>query len=122
VAHPEVREVPHARQRTGARGEELAAAWYQQHGYEIVARNWRTRAGELDIVAARCGTLVICEVKTRASDRFGSAAEAVTLDKQQRVRAMARVFLAEHDLRPKRIRFDVAAVRGVHVEVITDAF
>lgn len=112
----------HARQRSGARGEDRAAAWYEQRGYEIVARNWRTRAGEIDLVVACAGMLVICEVKARASDRFGTAAEAVTLDKQGRVRAMARAFLAAHDLRPERIRFDVAAVRGTHVEVITNAF
>jgi putative endonuclease len=114
--------MPHERQRIGARGEDLAAAWYEEHGFDVVLRNWRTRAGEIDLIAARGGLLVFCEVKTRGTTRFGTAAEAVTTDKQRRVRATARSFLAEHDVRPRQIRFDVAAVEGDEVQVIEAAF
>ncbi len=114
--------MPHERQRIGARGEDLAAAWYEQHGFEVVLRNWRNRAGEIDLIAACDGLLVFCEVKTRRDERFGTAAEAVTADKQRRVRATARAFLAEHEVRPGQIRFDVAAVCGDQVEVIPNAF
>jgi putative endonuclease len=120
------------RQRLGARGEQLAADWYVARGYSLVARNWRCREGELDLVVARDGELVFCEVKTRSSDRFGAPAEAVTHTKQRRLRQLAAMFLAEQaatggealSYRRGRsgIRFDVAAVMGGRVEVIEAAF
>ena len=116
---------PGQRQRLGARGERLAAAWYRAHGYTVVARNWRCREGEIDLIVARRGELVFCEVKTRSSDRFGVPAEAVTPAKQARLRALAGRFLAE--LSPGRgrgwsLRFDVAAVTAGRIEVIEGAF
>ena len=114
------------RQRLGARGEQLAADWYLARGYAVVARNWRCREGELDLVVSRRGELVFCEVKTRSSDRFGVPAEAVTPAKQRRLRVLAARFLADHtgdDAGGRRgIRFDVAAVMGGKVEVIQAAF
>jgi putative endonuclease len=116
------------RQRLGARGEQLAAAWYGARGYRVVARNWRCAEGELDLVLLGRGDLVFCEVKTRSSDRFGVPAEAVTPAKQRRLRVLATRFLAEHAEglrdggRRPGIRFDVAAVRGGVVEVIEAAF
>jgi putative endonuclease len=109
------------RQQLGARGEQLAAEWYVAHGYEVLARNWRCREGELDLVVRRPGELVFCEVKTRASDRFGVPAAAVTLTKQRRVRLLAVRFLAAHG-GGGDLRFDVAAVTGGRVEVIEAAF
>jgi putative endonuclease len=112
----------------GARGEQLAAEWYAARGYEVVARNWRCREGELDLVVTRPGELVFCEVKTRSSDRYGTAAEAVTPAKQRRLRVLATRYLASVDepgVGPGRgaaIRFDVAAVRSGTVEVIEAAF
>lgn len=120
------------RQRLGARGEQLAADWYVARGYRLVARNWRCREGELDLVVARDGELVFCEVKTRSSDRFGTPAEAVTPAKQRRLRVLAARFLAAAEgaegagagsARAGRgIRFDVAAVTGGRVDVIEAAF
>lgn len=114
------------RQALGARGERLAADWYLAHGYEVVARNWRCREGEIDLVVARDGALVFCEVKTRSSDRFGVPAEAVTPAKQRRLRALAARFLADHAGAGRSgrrgIRFDVAAVTGARVEIIEAAF
>ncbi|HEV8116070.1 MAG TPA: YraN family protein, partial [Acidimicrobiales bacterium] len=71
--------------------EERAASWYQAHGYDVVARNWRCREGEVDLVAVRRrdGLVVFCEVKARRSARFGSAAEAVGRNKQARLRRLA---------------------------------
>jgi putative endonuclease len=115
------------RQRLGAQGEDRAADWYRHAGYEIIARNWRCREGELDLVVARPGELVFCEVKTRSSDRFGVPAEAVTMAKQRRLRTLAAQFLADHaddaagSARPS-IRFDVVAVKGSAVDVIQAAF
>ena len=107
----------------GASGEDLAAAWYLAQGYEVVGRNWRCRDGELDLVVVRNRVMVFCEVKTRTSDRFGVPAEAVGRTKQQRIRRLAARYLDEAaPVRPKEIRFDVAAVLDGQVEVIEGAF
>lgn len=111
-----------ARRALGARGEELAARWYLDRGYEIVDRNWRCRDGEIDIMAARGPVLVVCEVKTRTSDAFGSPAAAVTPAKQRRLRRLAMAWLDEHGAQGRRLRFDVAAVVGNTVNVIEGAF
>jgi putative endonuclease len=114
------------RQRLGARGEDRAADWYHAAGYDVVARNWRCAEGELDLVVGRPGELVFCEVKTRASDRFGVPAEAVTIAKQRRLRTLAARFLANHTIdagvAARSIRFDVVAVSGTTVDVIEAAF
>jgi putative endonuclease len=113
------------RRRLGARGERRAADWYVGAGYEVVARNWRCRDGEIDLVVARPGELVFCEVKTRSSQRFGSPAEAVTPAKQARLRRLAARFLAEHGSDVRRgwsVRFDVVAITAGHTEVIEGAF
>lgn len=107
----------------GRAGEERAAAHYQALGYEVVVRNWRAgRGGEIDLVLARDNVLVICEVKTRSSDRFGSPAEAVDWRKQRRLRGLALQFLEANGRRAHTIRFDVASVRGREVELIESAF
>lgn len=105
----------------GDKGEEAACRWYVDHGYTIVDRNWRIREGEIDVIAATDGQLVFCEVKTRASTRFGSPAEAVGYRKQVRLRRLAAAWLAENPGH-QAVRFDVAAVLGNRVEVIEDAF
>lgn len=110
------------RRALGARGEELAARWYRERGYEILDRNWRCRAGEIDIVARRDRTLVVCEVKTRSSDAFGSPAAAVTRSKQLRLRRLAMAWLEAHDRRGVHVRFDVACVVGGRVDVVVAAF
>lgn len=110
------------RRRVGRRGEDLAAAWYEARGYEIVARNWRCRDGELDLVVRDGRTFVFCEVKARTSDAFGAPAEAVTHEKRRRVRHLAARFIGEAPVRPAEIRFDVVAVLGNEVEVIPGAF
>ena len=109
------------RRALGASGEQLAAAWYEARGYEVVDRNWRCREGELDLVVRRRGELVFCEVKTRSSAAFGVPAEAVTRTKQQRLRVLAARYLAQ-TARRGQVRFDVAAVLGGRVEVIEAAF
>jgi len=73
-------------------------------------------------VLRRGRTLVICEVKTRTSAAFGTPAEAVTRTKQAKLRLLAQRWLAESTFRPRRIRFDVAAVLAGELELIEDAF
>lgn len=110
------------RRALGAHGEELAARWYIERGYRIIDRNWRCRAGEIDIVAVRGRLVVVCEVKTRSSDAFGSPAAAVTAPKQSRLRRLAFAWLDAHDARGRPLRFDVACVVGRDVTVIESAF
>ncbi|MFN8018543.1 MAG: YraN family protein [Acidimicrobiales bacterium] len=111
-------------QRLGTRGEDRAAAWYEANGYVVLARNWRCREGEIDLVCARGGTVVVCEVKARSSLAYGHPAEAVTPAKQRRLRVLASRWLAEAapEPRPDVVRFDVAAVLPSSVDVIEAAF
>ncbi len=105
------------RRRLGARGEELAARHLEARGLEVVERNYRTRYGEIDVVARDMRFLVFCEVKTRivrgdARDVLGPFA-AIGPRKQRQVRAMAREWLAGGRLqgaRPSELRFDAIGV------------
>ncbi len=110
------------RQRLGAAGEDLAAAWYQAAGYRILDRNWRCSDGELDLVCRRGATVVFCEVKTRASADFGSPEEAVTAAKRRRIRRLAARWLAERHVHGDEIRFDVVAVTAGRAWVVQAAF
>jgi putative endonuclease len=105
----------------GRWGEQRALRWYLDAGYGLVDRNWRGAAGELDLILARAGQIIFCEVKARASDRFGSPAEAVGHDKQRRIRALASEWLRGEG-RSGDVRFDVVEVTGGRVAVIEDAF
>ena len=98
------------RRALGARGESIAARWYEARGYTVLDRNWRTRQGELDLVLGRDRAIVFCEVKTRTSDAFGEGVEAVTATKQARLRRLAGEWLAAHDARARELRFDVVSI------------
>jgi putative endonuclease len=111
-----------ARRRLGAAGESAAAAWYVAHGYELLDRNWRCAAGEIDLVLRKGTTLVICEVKTRSTLAYGCPAEAVTPAKRVRLRRLAASWLATHRQHAPTVRFDVASVVDSHVEVLADAW
>ena len=110
-----------ANKARGRWGEDLAARWYLAHGYEVVDRNWRSATGEIDLVACMPSLVVFCEIKTRASDRFGPPEAAVGWVKQRRLRLLASEWLAAHD-RHGSIRFDVAAITGVQIEIYEAAF
>ena len=112
---------------TGRRGEDAAERIYVCRGYRVLARNWRCRIGELDLVLARGEVLVICEVKTRRGGRFGAGFEAVDARKRHKVRAVAEVFLQQPGFTPRAVRFDVASVwvrpdGSASVELFEDAF
>lgn len=112
----------HDPRRLGVDGERVTAEWYIERGYTVLARNWRCDQGELDLVLSTGRTIVICEVKTRSSDRFGSPFDAVGPAKQLRLRRLAARWLREEaPFRPERVRFDVAGVVGRRVEVIESA-
>jgi putative endonuclease len=115
-----------SRSTAGSVGERATLDVYRKLGFRLVARNWRCKLGELDLVLVRGDTLVFCEVKTRRGSAFGGGYEAVTWRKRAKIRALAEVFLQERRVRPDAIRFDVASValgpRGPHVELFEDAF
>jgi len=100
----------------------VAAAWYEANGYQVVARNWRCRQGELDLVLRRGRTIVFCEVKTRSSTAFGAPVEAVTRAKQVRLRLLAARWLEESRRAAGEVRFDVASVLAGRLEVFEGAF
>jgi putative endonuclease len=106
----------------GAWGEDLAARWYLDAGYSIIGRNWRCSVGEIDLIAHRGRTLVICEVKTRRSGAYGHPSLAVGHVKQQRLRRLAVEWLRASGVSADAIRFDVVAITGGKVEVFEGAF
>jgi putative endonuclease len=114
------------RKERGKAGEDAALAVYVRRGFRLVARNWRCRLGELDLVLVRGDMLVFCEVKTRSGPAFGGGYEAVNWRKRAKVRALAEAFLQQGRARPDTTRFDVASValgpRGPQVELFEDAF
>jgi len=100
------------RARLGRLGEEEALARYLTSGYTLVARTWRCRLGEIDLVLARGSTLVFCEVKARRGSGFGSPHEAVGDRKQRKLRALGEAFMLVSGSRRRftGVRFDVASV------------
>lgn len=114
------------RQSLGKMGEDLACAELRRRGYAILERRYRTRHGEIDIVARHGTTIVFVEVKARSGSGFGSGAAAVTAWKQQRIARMATDFLARRRLLDEPCRFDVVAVDFVggvpRIEVYLNAF
>lgn len=94
----------------GIQGEDLAAHWLKQQGYRVVARNWRAKQLELDIVARHGDTLVFIEVKTRSHGSMGSPVEAVSYKKQASLVRAARAYLAAYDMWQAPSRFDIIAI------------
>ena len=106
------------RQLVGIQGEDRAVAEVERRGYAVLARRYRTRHGEIDIVARDGETIVFVEVKAKESAEFGTAAEAVTSRKQRRVISMAVDYLARNRLTSSPCRFDVVAIDGVGEDAI----
>ena len=115
-----------ARQELGKLGEDVAVEQLQRRGYAILARRYRTPCGEIDIVADDGGTVVFVEVKARADEEFGTAAEAVTRWKQRRLARMAREYLTRERVVDRPCRFDVVAITfdraEPQIEVFQNAF
>lgn len=102
------------RAAVGRYGEDVAVRYLEDLGLRVVARNWRCRAGELDIIAVDGDCLVFCEVKTRRSATFGPPQAAVTTAKLARLRKLAGLWLDQQEAAWPAIRLDVVAVtRGV---------
>lgn len=92
--------------KRGRYGEELAVKFLYDQGYDVITVNYRTREGEIDIIACDSEYLCFVEVKTRMGTPFGTPAEAVTSDKQKKIIAAAKQFLYENKP-PLQPRFDV---------------
>ena len=111
----------------GIRGEDLACGELRRLGYAILARRYRTRFGEIDIVSERGGTLVFVEVKARRTKQFGGASAAIPWWKRRRLAAMALDYQAWSGRLTSRCRFDVVAIDGfgtdkMSIKVIENAF
>ena len=100
----------HAKDALGQAGEQAAAEYLTRHGLRILTRNWRCSEGELDIVAAEGDALVVCEVKTRSSTRYGTPLEAITRQKQRRLRKLAVLWLIAHGVLFDEVRIDAVGV------------
>lgn len=97
-------------QELGAAGEQVAAAWYERRGFTVIARNWRVAGGELDVICVKDGSVVVCEVKTRRTTRFGHPVEAITPTKLARLRRLTAAFVRGHASGAPSVRIDIAAV------------
>jgi putative endonuclease len=108
------------KQLIGRAAEDIAAHFLRAKGLEILERNYLRRLGELDIVARDQDVLVIAEVRSRASDRYGGAAASVDARKQQRlIRAASALLQQRKDLARLRVRFDVIVVSNIASETPT---
>jgi len=114
------------RQILGAQGERAAENFLRQQGYTIVARNYRSRLGEIDLVALEASTVVFIEVKTRAHSGSGTPLESVHRRKQRQIQRAAQQYLSEHRLQGRNARFDVVGVwwedQAVRCELVKNAF
>ncbi len=114
------------RRHFGNSGEERAAVFLQEKGYEILERNFSCPFGELDIVARQGRLLAFVEVKTRRSLKFGRPAAAVTPSKQRKLRTTALCYLKRHPHPRCTIRFDVIEIIELYGDIqlnhVTSAF
>jgi putative endonuclease len=114
------------RRRFGQEGESAAERYLQRKGYRILARNLRSPAGELDLVAEDGQVLVFVEVKARRTDAFGGAVHAVHQRKQEKLIRLAAQYLARHHIKDRLCRFDVVLLQNagtvMQIEHIENAF
>ena len=102
-------------------GERQAAFYLRLRGYKILKRNYRTRFGEIDIIAEKKGELIFVEVKKRKNDAFGGGSAAVNTAKQQKIVKAAKSFLSFYEKEPP-CRFDVIEINANRITHIKDAF
>jgi putative endonuclease len=98
------------RKITGFKGEEIAASFLKERGFDILERNWRCRLGEIDIVVRKDGKLVFCEAKTKKNDKFGLPEEMISKQKQQKLKQLALLYLKENYGQIMPYQIDVLAV------------
>lgn len=106
----------------GTKGEILAAKYLKKQNYKIVAKNYKNKLGEIDIIALDKNFIVFVEVKTRTSEKFGRASEAVDKNKQRHIRNVATSFLMSNGMLYDNVRFDVIEVYDQEINHIKNAF
>ncbi|MGD0336958.1 MAG: YraN family protein [Candidatus Omnitrophota bacterium] len=110
----------------GKDGEDIAVDFLKKNGYRILKRNYRTKLGEIDIIAREKDTLCFVEVKARSSLDFGAPQEAISISKQRQLSKAALAFLKEHNSLNNKSRFDVICITGApepkSVDLIKNAF
>ena len=115
-----------SRQQFGKESEALAAKYLKKHGYRIMEQNYRTKLGEIDIIAKDKGTIVFVEVKARRSYLFGNPKFAITPKKQRKISMVALCYLKETKQDNAKARFDVVAVSSINenpnIEIVKNAF
>ncbi len=99
------------RSELGKQGERLAEEYLRGKGYEVLARNYRNRLGEIDLICRHRGTIVFVEVKTRTQTLFGRPEEAVTRAKRDKLERLSQCYLAEQRIEDADVRLDVVSVR-----------
>ncbi|MGE0399132.1 MAG: YraN family protein [Kofleriaceae bacterium] len=117
-----IADKPPAPNQLGAAAEDRAVVALEAAGYEIITRNWKRDLGELDVVAWDRDVLVFVEVRSRADDEHGHAAEMVSWQKRAKVTKVAYLYLVVERPAYEKCRFDVVAVTGPSVEIIQDAW
>jgi len=112
--------------KKGRVGEALAEKFLKKNKYKIIEKNFRTRFGEIDIIAVDHGALVFVEVKARSGARFGSPMEAVGARKQSHLTLAANIYMEERGIFDKAVRFDVVGILGegrdAKIELLKNAF
>jgi putative endonuclease len=110
----------------GCKGETAAVSFLKMNGFKIICTDYRTKLGQIDIIAKENNTVCFIEVKTRTSSRFGSPDEAILAFKQKKISESALIFLKNNKLLESPARFDVVSVSYIdnkpQVELIRDAF
>ena len=110
----------------GKKGEDIAAAFLEKKGYNILFRNYKCSFGEIDIIAKHKKTLSFIEVKTRSTKKYGLPQEAVTPAKQAKISRVALEFVQRYKMENRAARFDVVSVQslndGYEVDLIKNAF
>ena len=118
--------MPNKHQRYGRKGEQIAVRHLEKYGYQILEKNYRTRLGEIDIIARDQDVIVFVEVKARQSASYGDPKGAVTAHKQRKISMVALQYLKSTRQVEARARFDVVAVHpsgaGHRIEVVKNAF
>lgn len=94
----------------GEQGEAFAEEYLRSRGYKILEKNFRSKVGEIDIVAQEADILIFVEVKTRWSSRYGAPEEAVTPRKLQKIKKVGEYYSLLHPSLPKKLRIDVVAI------------
>ena len=108
--------------KTGTRYERIAGEYLKSKGYEILEYNYRSRTGEIDIIARDGEYLVFCEVKYRSSDKKGHPAEAVNPAKQRTISKSALCYMAVNGIDEVPCRFDVVSIENHKVILYRNAF